>query len=61
MMKSFVCAPNAAHFDKAITAIFLIAVLVFQAPAWVLALILVGGVTLFAHLSDRAYWGRNLR
>jgi len=56
MMKSFVCAPDAGHWGKAITGIFLLAVLVFQAPAWVLLLILVGGVTLFAHLSDRAYY-----
>ena len=60
MMESFVRDPNADHWGKAITVIFLLAVLVFHAPAWVLALILVGGVTLFAHLSDRAYWKRDL-
>ena len=60
MMKSFVRAPNPDHYGTAITTILLIALLL-HAPAWVLAIVLVGGVILFAHLSDRAYWKRDLR
>ncbi len=60
MMNSFVRAPNAGHWGKATTAIFLLAIFL-GAPAWVLAFVLVGGVVLFAHLSDRAYWERDLR
>jgi hypothetical protein len=56
MMKSFVRAPNPDHYGTVITVVFLLAVLVFHAPAWVLLLILVGGVSLFARLSDRAYY-----
>jgi hypothetical protein len=56
MMESFVRDPLrvAGYFGKAIAALFLIAVLVFQAPAWALALILIGGLTLFLQLYDRA-------
>jgi hypothetical protein len=52
MMKSFVSDPLriAGYFGKATAALLL----VFNAPAWVLAVILVGGPTLFLRLSDRA-------
>jgi hypothetical protein len=56
MMESFVRDPlrMAGYFGNAMTVALLVAVFVFDAPGWILALILVGGGTLFAQLSDRA-------
>lgn len=56
MMKSFVGEPLrvAGYFGKAIAALLLVAVFVFDAPAWVLAIILFGGPALFLRLYDRA-------
>jgi hypothetical protein len=55
LMECFVRHPMrmAKWFGWATTVIFLVAVLVFQAPAWVLLLICIGPLVLFAQLSDR--------
>jgi hypothetical protein len=56
MMESFVRDPlrAAGHVGKATTALFLVAVLVFHAPAWVLGIILFGLPNLFLWLYVRA-------
>jgi hypothetical protein len=55
MMELFVRSPirAAGYFGKVLALIFLAAVLV-GAPAWILLLILVGGLALYAQVSDRA-------
>jgi hypothetical protein len=54
-MEYFVRNPirTADRFGKVLALIFLVAI-VFDAPAWVLFLLLVGGFALYGHLSARA-------